>query len=155
MKLKELFISGTNNTFIQFFRSLFVGGIATVADMAVLIFFLIAHILFIGKIRAAYREYHLEEVKDAGPGMQRPVLADYVQRELGEQPDDSQAEESEETWEAEEDELVSEPADADDADKAEDRRIAGRRYRRIETETDEEEPDSGDLLEIAKLFKKK
>ncbi len=39
MKLKELFISGTNNTFIQFFRSLFVGGIATVADMAVLIFF--------------------------------------------------------------------------------------------------------------------
>ncbi len=37
MKLKELFISGTNNTFIQFFRSLFVGGIATIADMAVLI----------------------------------------------------------------------------------------------------------------------
>lgn len=37
MKLKEIFIEGTNNTFIQFFRSLFVGGIATVADMAVFI----------------------------------------------------------------------------------------------------------------------
>ena len=34
-----LFVEETNNTFIQFFRSLFVGGIATVADMAVLIFF--------------------------------------------------------------------------------------------------------------------
>ena len=37
MKFKEIFIEGTNNTFIQFFRSLFVGGIATVVDMAVLI----------------------------------------------------------------------------------------------------------------------
>ena len=37
MKLKEIFIEGTNNTAIQFFRSLFVGGIATAADMAVLI----------------------------------------------------------------------------------------------------------------------
>ena len=37
MKLKKLFVEGTNNTFIQFFRSLFVGGIATVVDMAVLI----------------------------------------------------------------------------------------------------------------------
>lgn len=37
MKLKELFVEGTNNTWIQFFRSLFVGGIATVVDMAVLI----------------------------------------------------------------------------------------------------------------------
>ncbi len=37
MKLKELFVGDTNNTFIQFFRSLFVGGVATLADMAVLI----------------------------------------------------------------------------------------------------------------------
>lgn len=37
MNLKKIFVEGTNNTFIQFFRSLFVGGIATVADMAVLI----------------------------------------------------------------------------------------------------------------------
>lgn len=39
MKIKELFIGDTDNTFIQFFRSLFVGGIATLADMAVLVFF--------------------------------------------------------------------------------------------------------------------
>ncbi len=38
MKIKNLFIGDTDNTGIQFFRSLFVGGIATVADMAVLIF---------------------------------------------------------------------------------------------------------------------
>ncbi len=37
MKIKNLFIGGTSNTFIQFFRSLFVGGIATVVDMLVLI----------------------------------------------------------------------------------------------------------------------
>ena len=129
--------------------------LVSIVVMAVLIFFLIAHILYIGKIRAAYREYHLEAISDAGSGMQRPALADYVQRELGEQPNDTEAVETEETWEAEEDEIVSEPADGEDTDKAEDRRIAGRRYRRIETETDEEEPDSGDLLEIAKMFKKK
>lgn len=34
-----LFVEETNNTFIQFFRSLFVGGIATVADIGVLILF--------------------------------------------------------------------------------------------------------------------
>lgn len=39
MKLKSLFVEKTDNTFIQFFRSLFVGGVATVADMAVLILF--------------------------------------------------------------------------------------------------------------------
>ena len=39
MKIKELFIGDTDNTFIQFFRSLFVGGIATLVDMAVLVFF--------------------------------------------------------------------------------------------------------------------
>lgn len=39
MKLKSLFIGDTKNTFIQFFRSLFVGGIATLADMGVLILF--------------------------------------------------------------------------------------------------------------------
>ena len=39
MKIKELFVNKTNNTMIQFFRSLFVGGIATVADMAVMILF--------------------------------------------------------------------------------------------------------------------
>ena len=37
MNLKAIFVEGTNNTFIQFFRSLFVGGIATIADMAVMI----------------------------------------------------------------------------------------------------------------------
>ncbi len=37
MNIKALFIGDTNHTGIQFFRSLFVGGIATVADMAVLI----------------------------------------------------------------------------------------------------------------------
>ena len=35
----KLFLEETNNTFIQFFRSLFVGGIATVADIGVLILF--------------------------------------------------------------------------------------------------------------------
>lgn len=39
MFLKKLFVEETNNTLIQFFRSLFVGGIATVVDMAVLILF--------------------------------------------------------------------------------------------------------------------
>ncbi len=37
MTIKKLFFEETNHTGIQFFRSLFVGGIATVADMAVLI----------------------------------------------------------------------------------------------------------------------
>ena len=37
MSIKGLFVGDTDNTFIQFFRSLFVGGIATVVDMAVLI----------------------------------------------------------------------------------------------------------------------
>ncbi len=37
MKIKELFVGDTTNTFIQFFRSLFVGGVATVADMLVMI----------------------------------------------------------------------------------------------------------------------
>ena len=39
MNLKKIFVEGTNNTFIQFFRSLFVGGIATVVDFGVMIFF--------------------------------------------------------------------------------------------------------------------
>lgn len=34
-----LFVEETNNTFIQFFRSLFVGGIATVADFGIMIIF--------------------------------------------------------------------------------------------------------------------
>ena len=33
MKIKEWFIGDTSRTSVQFFRSLFVGGIATVADM--------------------------------------------------------------------------------------------------------------------------
>lgn len=37
MTIKKLLFEETNHTGIQFFRSLFVGGIATVADMAVLI----------------------------------------------------------------------------------------------------------------------
>ena len=37
MKIKEWFIGDTSRTSVQFFRSLFVGGIATVADMLVLI----------------------------------------------------------------------------------------------------------------------
>ncbi len=35
----KLFIEETNNTFIQFFRSVFVGGVASVADLGVLILF--------------------------------------------------------------------------------------------------------------------
>ena len=37
MKIKEWFIGDTSKTSVQFFRSLFVGGIATIADMIVLI----------------------------------------------------------------------------------------------------------------------
>ena len=36
---KALFVDETNNTMIQFFRSLFVGGVATVADIGVLVLF--------------------------------------------------------------------------------------------------------------------
>ena len=39
MNLRKIFVENTNNTFIQFFRSLFVGGIATIIDMVVMIFF--------------------------------------------------------------------------------------------------------------------
>lgn len=35
----SLFVAETNNTFIQFFRSVFVGGVASVADLGVLILF--------------------------------------------------------------------------------------------------------------------
>lgn len=35
MKVKDVFFSKTNNTWIQLFRSLFVGGIATVVDFGV------------------------------------------------------------------------------------------------------------------------
>ena len=34
--LKKLFVEKTDDTLIQFFRSLFVGGIATIADMGAL-----------------------------------------------------------------------------------------------------------------------
>ena len=37
MKIKELFVGDTDHTGIQFFRSLFVGGVATIADMAVMV----------------------------------------------------------------------------------------------------------------------
>ena len=37
MNFKQIFFEETNHTGIQFFRSLFVGGIATVADMGVMI----------------------------------------------------------------------------------------------------------------------
>lgn len=39
MNVRKLFVEETNNTGIQFFRSLFVGGLATAVDMAVLILF--------------------------------------------------------------------------------------------------------------------
>ena len=39
MKIKGLFFGDTSHTGIQFFRSLFVGGIATVVDMLVMILF--------------------------------------------------------------------------------------------------------------------
>lgn len=39
MKIKELFVGDTSHTGIQFFRSLFVGGMATVVDMLVMILF--------------------------------------------------------------------------------------------------------------------
>ncbi len=38
MKLKDWFVGDTDNTLIQFFRSLFVGGVATLADMGVMVF---------------------------------------------------------------------------------------------------------------------
>ena len=37
MNFKQIFLEETNHTGIQFFRSLFVGGVATVADMGVMI----------------------------------------------------------------------------------------------------------------------
>ena len=37
MDLRKIFLEETNSTGIQFFRSLFVGGIATIADMTVMI----------------------------------------------------------------------------------------------------------------------
>ena len=39
MDLRKIFLEETNSTGIQFFRSLFVGGIATLADMGVMIVF--------------------------------------------------------------------------------------------------------------------
>ncbi len=37
MKIKDWFIGDTSKTSVQFFRSLFVGGIATIADMVIMI----------------------------------------------------------------------------------------------------------------------
>lgn len=39
MELKKLFIGDTNNTFIQFFRYLFVGGLAFVVDYGLMVLF--------------------------------------------------------------------------------------------------------------------
>lgn len=43
MNIKKLFVGDTDNTFIQFFRYLFVGGLATVVDwgLSALLFFLV------------------------------------------------------------------------------------------------------------------
>lgn len=43
MKIKKLFVGDTDNTFIQFFRYLFVGGLATVVDwgLSALLFFIV------------------------------------------------------------------------------------------------------------------
>lgn len=140
--------------------------------LVVLGFFLIAHILYLGKVRITYREYHLEEVKNAGTEEQRPVLADYVQRELGGltadeyQEDMSDAEDTgfsddEEENLSGEDETDPETEEnwgdtaLNEADRTEKKLISGRKYRRVTEEADvDEEQDPEDILEIAKLFKK-
>ena len=45
MKIKDWFIGDTSKTSVQFFRSLFVGGIATIADMVIMI--LIRELLYV------------------------------------------------------------------------------------------------------------
>ena len=47
MDFNKIFIEKTNNTFLQFFRSLFVGGISTVADFAATA--LVRELIFNGK----------------------------------------------------------------------------------------------------------
>ncbi|MBP3238318.1 MAG: GtrA family protein [Lachnospiraceae bacterium] len=47
MKINQIFFEKTNNTLIQFFRSLFVGGIATVVDFAATA--LVRELIFNGK----------------------------------------------------------------------------------------------------------
>ena len=122
--------------------------LVAIVAMVILVYFVIAHILFIGKIRTTYREYHLEEIKEAPMNSQPPVFADYVQRETNGLQEDGETEEWDETeeWEEEDTEVSAD---------TEEKLISGRRYRRIEESSEEEEADSGDLLEIAKLFKKK
>lgn len=132
--------------------------LVSIVVMAVLIFFLIAHILFIGKIRVTYREYHLEEIKKGTGIGTRPVFADYVEKELnGMQEEQEPEEENPESAypEEEDDEETPEEGIPESADAAEEKTISGRKYRRIETEQEETEPETGDILEIAKLFKKK
>ena len=129
--------------------------LVSIIVMAVLIFFLIVHILYMSRIRATYREYHLEMVENTDAGVQRPVMADYVQRELeGAAESDlyDSDEEPEEPWDDEEPVVTETEANETDPEE-EIRQISGRKYRRI-TEEPEEEPDPEDMLEIAKLFKK-
>ena len=129
--------------------------LVSIIVMAVLIFFLIVHIMYMSRIRATYREYHLETIENTETGVQRPVLADYVQRELEEASESAlyeDEEETEESWDAEEtDHEETEETETDAEDGI--RQISGRKYRRI-TEEPEEEPDPEDMLEIAKLFKR-
>ena len=137
--------------------------LVSIVTLAVLVFFVIAHILFIGKMRVTYREYHLKEVREIPVSGQRPAFADYLQRELEGVQEDGESGWQEETEKPDEEEdLVSEAEDTgadeeivSEAADVEEKLIAGRRYRRIEEESEEEETDPGDLLEIAKLFKKK
>lgn len=130
--------------------------LVSIIVMIVLIFFLIAHILFLARVRTTYREYHMEEVVPSEPGSQAPAFADYVKKELegiGYTPaqvsamesysEEAAFEEADESYEEEmEEEAVRELA-------------SGQRYRKIVPGEEEEIPEeSSDMLEIAKLFKK-
>lgn len=118
--------------------------LVSIIVMVVLVFLLIVHIMYIGKIRTTYREYHLEEVKEPAAAEQRPVFADYVQNELNGVPEEENDQESEIDQEEE-----------SDQEEEQERRISGRKYRRLENDADEnEETDTEDIMEIAKLFKK-
>ena len=132
--------------------------LVSIVMMVVLIFFVIAHILFIGKVRTTYREYHLEEIKNVAVNIQQPVFADYVQNELNDLQGIGDVEEAEDF--DEQDGQVSEiygpegDEESGDSGFSEEKMISGRRYRRIEEDAGEEETDSRDMLEIANLFKK-
>ena len=121
-----------------------------------LIFFLIAHILFLARVRSTYREYHMEEVVPSDNANQAPAFADYVKKELegiGYTPEQVSA------MERYSEEADPEEADWPDEEEMEEDAVrelaSGQRYRKIiPGEEEDAAEDSGDMLEIAKLFKK-